>query len=111
MDNIYNMVLNFFINNMMNKINSSNSIMNGGKKNIQMTNGIKTPSIFLLFLITLLLLLIKGFIVYILYNYLVPEIIYSLSSKSKEDIENDFKPITFMQSVLLVILFNTLFSG
>jgi len=106
MDNIYNMVLNFFINNMMNKINSSNLIMNGGKQNI-----IKIPSMFELFLFALLLLLIKGFIVYILYNYLVPEIIYSLSSKSKEDIENDFKPITFMQSILLVILFNTLFSS
>lgn len=108
------MVLNFFVNNMMNRINSSNSIMNGGKQSIpitNMTNGVKTPSIFLLFLIALLLLLIKGFIVYILYNYLVPEIIYSLSNKSKEDIENDFKPITFMQSVLLVILFNTLFSA
>ena len=100
------MVLNFFINNMMNKINSSNLIMNGGKQNI-----IKIPSMFELFLFALLLLLIKGFIVYILYNYLVPEIIYSLSSKSKEDIENDFKPITFMQSILLVILFNTLFSS
>lgn len=108
------MVLNFFVNNMMNRINSSNSIMNGGKQSIpitNMTNSVKTPSIFLLFLIALLLLLIKGFIVYILYNYLVPEIIYSLSNKSKEDIENDFKPITFMQSVLLVILFNTLFSA
>ena len=105
------MVLNFFVNNLMNKINSSNSIMNGGKQSIQMTNNVKTPSVISLFLIVLLLLLIKGFIVYTLYNYLVPEIIYSLSNKSKEDIYNDFKPITFMQSILLVILFNTLFSG
>jgi len=92
----------------MNKINSSNSIMSGGKP---MTNNIKTPGVISLFLIVLLLLLIKGFIVYVLYNYLVPEIIYSLSNKSKEDIENNFKPITFIQSILLVILFNTLFSG
>jgi hypothetical protein len=105
------MVLNFIVNNLMNKINSSNLIMNGGKQSMQMSNGVKTSSIFLLFLLAIFLLLIKGFIVYILYNYLVPEIIYSLSNKSKEDIENDFKPISFIQSILLVILFNTLFCG
>jgi hypothetical protein len=105
------MVLNFMVNNLMNKINSSNLTMNGGKQSIQMSSNVKTFSVFLLFLLAIFLLLIKGFIVYILYNYLVPEIIYSLSNKSKEDIENNFKPITFIQSILLVILFNTLFSG
>jgi len=116
------MVLNFFVNNLMNKIDSSNFfVMNGGKKAIEnsingikgnpsISNGIKFESVLLLFLFALLLLLIKGYIVYILYNFLVPEIIYSLSNKSKEEIKNYFKPISFMQSILLVILFNTLFN-
>ena len=99
------MVLNFLINNMMNKYNSSNKLLSGGNKTIS-----TQPNMLTLFFIALLLLITKGFIVYILYNFLVPEIIYSLSNKSKEDIEKQFKPISFMQSILLVILFNTLFS-
>ena len=101
------MVLNFLINNIMNKYNSSNKLLSGGNKTITTS---KQPDMLSLFFIALLLLITKGFIVYILYNFLVPEIIYSLSNKSKEEIEKQFKPISFMQSILLVILFNTLFS-
>ena len=87
----------------------------GGKfpnKNIGPTPSNPSNNIIMIFLI-LLLLLIKGFIVYLVYNMMVPKILYSisLSNKSLEDIESNFKEITFMESVLLVILTQTLFTN
>jgi hypothetical protein len=49
----------------------------------------------------LLALFINGLIVYLLYNYLLPKIV-----KFKE---GEFRELTYMESVLLVILTNTLF--
>ena len=90
------------------------SVLAGGKisnKNIDQYNH-PNNNLFMIFLI-LLLLLIKGFIVYLVYNTLIPKLIYSLSSsgKSFEDIEKNFKTITFVESILLVILFQTLFTN
>jgi hypothetical protein len=92
------------------------SVLAGGKvtnknMNIDHYRG-PNNNLFMIFLI-LLLLLIKGFIVYLVYNTLVPKLIYSLASsgKSFEDIEKNFKTITFVESVLLVILFQTLFTN
>jgi hypothetical protein len=93
------------------------SFMEGGKLNknnmkfdeISYTN--KQNNILMSLLMILIALLLKGIIVYLLYNFLVPKIIYSLSeNKSLETIENNFKQISFSESVLLVILTNTLFS-
>jgi len=93
------------------------SFMEGGKLNknntyIESINyANKQKNILISLLIVLFAILLKGIIVFLLYNYLVPKIIYSLSeNKSLEIIESNFKPISFSESVLLVILMNTLFS-
>lgn len=49
----------------------------------------------------LLALFINGLIIYLLYNYLVPRIV-----RFKE---GEFRELTYMESVLLVIFTNTLF--
>jgi flagellar basal body-associated protein FliL len=90
---------------------SMSSLMQGGKMNNSMNNN-KQKNILIIILMLLILLLIKGLIVYLLYNFMIPKIIYSFSeNKSLEIIESNFKPISFTESVLLVILFNVLFSS
>ena len=93
---------------------SMSSIMQGGKMNNSMNSNMydgKQKNILMIILMLLILLLIKGLIVYLLYNFMMPKLIYSLSeNKSLEIIESNFKPISFSESVLLVILTNTLFS-
>ena len=92
---------------------NSDQIMKGGKMNnsIVSSQGNKKSNVFLIMIITFIYIIIKGFIVYILYNMLVPRLIYSLSKdRSVEDVQNNFKPITYIESILIVILFNTLFS-
>ena len=94
---------------------SMSSFMQGGKMNSGMNgstyNG-KQKNILMIILILLILLLIKGLIVYLLYNFMMPKLLYSFSeNKSLEIIESNFKPISFTESVLLVILFNVLFSS
>lgn len=85
------------------------SVMNGGKSNnVGYTN--KQTNVFIILLMTLFFILIKGLIVYLLYNFMVPKIMYSLSEgKTLETIESNFKTLSFSESVLLVILANTLF--
>ena len=96
----------FFLQNIVELFTLSNS-MNGGKVNIQKNK----ENFFLISLVAyLIILLLKGIIVYFLYNYLVPKLIYSLSeNKSLEIVENNFKNISFVEAVLLVIFANTLF--
>ena len=70
----------------------------------------------LLLVIFLIIILIKAFIVYIGYNYIVPRLQYSLYSTtdkkiSLEEMEMNFRKITFTESIILVIFFNTLFSS
>ena len=92
---------------------NSNQIMKGGKMNnsVMNTQGNKSSNVFIIMVLTFIYIMIKGVIVYILYNMLVPRLIYSLSKdRSVEDVQNNFKPITYIESVLVVILFNTLFS-
>jgi hypothetical protein len=96
---------------------TSNSLMSGGKASNKISmEGINSSSkqnFILISLFTyLIILLIKGFIVYLLYNLLMPKLIYSLSeNKSLEMTEINFKPISFSESILLVIFTNTLFSS
>lgn len=97
---------------------TTNSLMNGGKisskSNIDIVNQLPSKQNFILISLFayLIILLIKGFIVYLLYNILMPKLIYSLNQdKSLEMIELNFKPINFTESILLVIFTNTLFSS
>ncbi len=93
------------------------SILNMFSKQNSMVGGVKQPlpanrpiSIFALLFTLLIILLIKGYIVYLLYNMLIPELIYSFSKdKSLEEIEDEFKPISYINAVMLVIFCNALF--
>lgn len=89
------------------------SNQSGGNKVMNMQQN-KTEVFFFSFLLILIVLVIKGYIVYIVYNFLIPKLVHSLSSitdpVSLENAENNFRKITFGESILLVILFNTLFS-
>ena len=99
-------ITSFFIQNIAELFTISNS-MNGGKMNIQNNK----EKFFLISLVGyLFILILKGIIVYFLYNLLVPKLIYSLSdNKSLDMIQNNFKEISFPEAVLLVIFTNTLF--
>jgi len=89
------------------------SNQSGGNKTMNVQQN-KSSMFFFSFLIILIVLVIKGYIVYIVYNFLVPKLVHSISSitdpVSLENAENNFRKITFGESILLVILFNTLFS-
>ena len=81
------------------------SFMTGGKlnRNVDQFTNKKNNVLFMLFTI-LLMLLLKGLIVFIIYNFLTPKLMESVS------INNSFKEISFPEALLMVILFNTLFS-
>jgi hypothetical protein len=98
------MVLNLLVQNIMSNIS-------GGAKNF--VNNSPKSNLFTVMLITLILLLVKGFIVYLAYNLLMPKLIYSISNDKRtlEDIESNFIPLSYMESIIFVILANTLFSA
>ena len=98
---------NFLIQYIVSYLTSSQiSVMEGGKLNKNTGYSNQGSSIILVFLFSLLSLLLKGYIVYLCYNMIMPQIINSLKSGAKA---NDFVEITYMEAVLLVILTNTLF--
>ena len=110
------MSTSFLIQNIAELFTMSSNMQGGklNKNNTQIDNFNylnKQKNILLSFVMILFVLILKGYIVYLLYNFIVPKIIYSLSeNKTLESIEDNFKPITFSESLLLVILTNTLFS-
>jgi len=65
----------------------------------------------MIFMLALISIFIKGLIVYLGYNLLMPKLMYSVAgpNKSLQDIENNFRPLNYWESVILVILTNTLF--
>jgi hypothetical protein len=65
----------------------------------------------MIFMLSLISIFIKGLIVYLGYNLLMPKLMYSVAgpNKSLEDIENNFRPLNYWESIILVILTNTLF--
>lgn len=63
------------------------------------TGGVQSNSFALLFAVSLLFLIIKVFLVYWSYNEIIP----SLSN-------GNLRPITFLEALILVILFQSLFS-
>ena len=78
------------------------SLSGGARSSSGMMNGV---SPFGLFVATLVLLLVKVFIVMICYNTLMPRLLMSYSV----DMSN-YRSLTFTESILLVVLFNSLFN-
>ena len=104
------MATNLLIQNIA-ELFTVSSIMQGGKYNNINNYMNKQNNFFISILMILLLILIKGCIIFLLYNFLVPKLIYSLSeNRSLEIIESNFKTLSFSESVLLVIFTNKLFS-
>jgi hypothetical protein len=99
------------LDNIPDIFNITSSLMKGGKS-VETVYQPSRRNPFMIFIIILLMILLKGLIVYLLYNSLVPKLIYSLSNnkRTQEDIINNFRTLSYSESVLLVILFNTLFT-
>lgn len=60
-----------------------------------------------LMLIALLALIIKGILVMFSYNWIAPKLIFNFRNQYKLD---EFRPLTLWESIIVVILFNNLFS-
>ena len=89
------------------------AITNSGFKALKIFTGggiishsIRNESLIEIFIITLLILIIKSFIVMICYNSVIPRLI---SSYKKNYDPNDFYRINIWESILLVLLFSNLF--
>ena len=94
---------------------SYSSLMKGGSDNLNKTLKVNASNnqknLFIYFIFIIFMLLLKGFIVYLSYNFIIPKIMYSISkNETLENIELNFKPLTYSESLLLVVLTNTLFS-
>jgi hypothetical protein len=65
----------------------------------------------MIFMLALISIFIKGLIVYLGYNLLMPKLMFSVAGAGKtlENIENNFRPLNYWECVILVILTNTLF--
>lgn len=57
------------------------------------------------FLMIFLVFLIKAFLVQWSYNWIMPKLIYNINGK-----QGDFRKISYIESIIVVILFNNLFS-
>ncbi len=91
---------------------SNNSIKMGGAK--ALNSSTSAPSMLMLLFILFIIILIKAFIVYLGYNFIVPKLMFSLSqeqNKSLQKIQSTFRPITFVEAIILSIFTSTLFSS
>jgi hypothetical protein len=72
----------------------------------------KGTTVLMYIFITILVIFIKAYIVYLGYNYMMPRLIFSLSKeKNMNEVSKNFKPIGYVESLILVIFANTLFSA
>lgn len=60
-----------------------------------------------LFMLSLFILLIKGLLVMVTYNWIIPKITYNANPNYDY---KKFRPINFLEAILLVILFTNLFN-
>lgn len=88
---------------------NTNTQFGGLKNKMEQPQG--AARFFSLFFLFLIIILIKSYIVYLGYNFVMPKLIYSLNqerSSTLEEVQNKFRPITFVESIILTILMNTL---
>ena len=57
------------------------------------------------FLVILMVFLIKAFLVQWSYNWIMPKLIYNVNGK-----RGDFRRLSYMEAIIVVILFNNLFN-
>jgi hypothetical protein len=98
---MFGSLVEHFIFNSRNSGAAMKKMMGGAAAAVEGSSG----NGFMLFLITLCLFLIKVLLVMISYNIVVPRILESYSVDMQR-----FRPISFLESIFLVILFNNLFS-
>ncbi len=82
-----------------------NSVISGGGSGSN-----PVSAFFYLLLFFLIILLLRSFVVKIAYNHVMPTLIYSVSSKSYEEVTNNFNEISYVEALLLVILCSMLFN-
>ena len=56
-------------------------------------------------LVILMVFLIKAFLVQWSYNWIMPKLIYNINGK-----QDNFRQLSYMESIIVVILFNNLFN-
>ena len=95
------MISKFIENLVMNKMGGT---MKGGGSNNSGGNGTGFYG-FYVFFFSLFMLIIKSFLVMISYNLVIPRILVSYNVNMTQ-----YRPITFIEGLLLVILFNNLFN-
>ena len=100
---------NLLIENIFKSQLFQNNFMKGGNFNSQ--HNYDSTKTFYILIGMIIILLIKGLIIFILYNNFLPKILYNFSNKSLEDIESNFRNISFFEAILLVIFTNTLFTS
>ena len=60
---------------------------------------------FQFFFVILMVFLIKAFLVQWSYNWIMPKLIYNINGK-----QGDFRRLSYMEAIIVVILFNNLFN-
>lgn len=94
-----------FVNSMMH----SSKAMTGGVRG--MGEGSSIGRFFALLFVFLIIILIKSYIIYLGYNYIMPRVIFSLNqdkSSTPQEVMSRFRPITFIEAIILTIFANTL---
>lgn len=89
----------------MNSKDLTRLLVGGGvlPKNMPVDNSTNILFVILIFFIVLAL---KGLLVMYTYNWIAPKLIYNVRNQYNI---NDFRPLTFWESIIVVILFNNLF--
>ena len=95
--------------NFVNSIMPVSKVLTGGARGMGQES---TPGrFFALLLVFLIIILIKSYIVYLGYNYIMPRMIFSLNqekSSTPQEVMSRFRPITFIEAIILTIFANTL---
>ena len=89
------------INDYLKSLINKKTTMSGGSANGNSSGFVG----FYVFFFSLFMLVVKSFLVMLSYNLVVPRILMSYNVNMSK-----YRPITFIEGVLLVILFNNLFS-
>lgn len=96
-----------FVNSVISKTNMTGGVRGMGQES-------SPARFFALLLVFLIIILIKSYIIYLGFNYIMPRIIFSLNqdkTSSPQEVMSKFRPITFIEAIILTIFTNTLFGA